>query len=72
MDIPHCDLVLRFNKPDNFSSYMQAKGRARAKQDARYVLLIDQSDPEELKKTRDEFKQYDLIEQVNTIHRIQS
>ncbi|CAF4790786.1 unnamed protein product, partial [Rotaria sp. Silwood2] len=34
LDIPQCDLVFRFNKPPNFSSYMQSKGRARAKQNA--------------------------------------
>ncbi|CAF1126055.1 unnamed protein product [Adineta steineri] len=44
LDIPKCNLVFRFNKPPNFSSYMQSKGRARAKQNASYVLLIDESD----------------------------
>ncbi|CAF4943105.1 unnamed protein product, partial [Rotaria socialis] len=29
--------------PPNFSSYMQSKGRARAKQNAAYVILIDKS-----------------------------
>ncbi|CAF1143272.1 unnamed protein product [Rotaria sp. Silwood1] len=34
LDIPKCNLVFRFNRPPNFSSYMQSKGRARAKQNA--------------------------------------
>ncbi|CAF3393836.1 unnamed protein product [Rotaria socialis] len=43
LDITKCNLVFRFNKPPNFSSYMQSKGRARAKQNAAYVILIDKS-----------------------------
>ncbi|CAF4791278.1 unnamed protein product [Rotaria sp. Silwood1] len=38
LDIPKCNLVFRFNRPPNFSSYMQSKGRARAKQNASYML----------------------------------
>ncbi|CAF2101469.1 unnamed protein product, partial [Rotaria magnacalcarata] len=34
LDITKCNLVFRFNKPPNFSSYMQSKGSARAKQNA--------------------------------------
>ena len=37
LDIPTCNLVIRFNKPNNFSSYMQSKGRARSKKNAAYV-----------------------------------
>ncbi|CAF4103304.1 unnamed protein product, partial [Rotaria magnacalcarata] len=43
LDITKCNLVFRFNKPPNFSSYMQSKGSARAKQNAAYVILIDKS-----------------------------
>ncbi|CAF3332479.1 unnamed protein product [Rotaria sp. Silwood2] len=40
LDIPKCNLVFRFNRPPNFSSYMQSKGRARAKQNASYCTKI--------------------------------
>jgi endoribonuclease Dicer len=68
LDIPKCNLVFRFNKPPNFSSYMQSKGRARAKQNASYVLLLDdESDSKALEKDLAEYRSYDEIEQVSLI-----
>jgi endoribonuclease Dicer len=68
LDIPKCNLVFRFNKPPNFSSYMQSKGRARAKQNASYVLLLDdESDGKTLGKDLAEYRSYDEIEQVSFI-----
>lgn len=64
LDIPQCDLVIRFNKPNNFSSYMQSKGRARAKQNASYVLFLDQSNIEEFNRDRTEYYNYEEIETV--------
>ncbi|CAF1174718.1 unnamed protein product [Adineta ricciae] len=62
LDIPTCDLVIRFNKPNNFSSYMQSKGRARAKQHASYVLFMDKSDAEGQQRDRNEYDNYEEIE----------
>ena len=40
LDIPKCNVVCRFDFPKNFRSYVQSKGRARAK-DSRYYMLVD-------------------------------
>ncbi|CAF1271794.1 unnamed protein product [Adineta steineri] len=61
LDIPKCNLVFRFNKPVNFASYMQSKGRARAKDNASYVLLIDGDDQNEVSKNISEFETYEEI-----------
>ncbi|CAF1172745.1 unnamed protein product [Adineta ricciae] len=62
LDIPTCDLVIRFNKPNNFSSYMQSKGRARAKQHASYVLFMDKSNAEGHQRDLNEYNNYEEIE----------
>ena len=67
LDIPECNLVFRFNKPRNFSSYMQSKGRARAKVNASYVLLMDESDEKTFAKDTDEYRNYEEIEQVSAL-----
>ncbi len=41
LDIPKCNVVCRFDFPKSFRSYVQSKGRARAK-DSRYYLLVDE------------------------------
>jgi endoribonuclease Dicer len=64
LDIPQCDLVIRFNKPQNFSSYMQSKGRARAKQNAHYVLFMDESNSDAYNRDRVEYANYEEIEKV--------
>ena len=40
VDVPRCNLVIRFDFPQNFRSYLQSKGRARAKEST-YLLLIE-------------------------------
>ncbi|CAF2107810.1 unnamed protein product [Rotaria magnacalcarata] len=64
LDIPDCDLVIRFNKPNNFSSYMQSKGRARAKQNASYVLFMDESNVDEYNRDKNEYSDYEEIEKM--------
>jgi ERCC4-related helicase len=68
LDVPQCNLVVRFNKPDNFSSYMQSKGRAWAKQNACYMLLIDESDQKKFDKDKKDYDNYEQIEQVSSVH----
>ncbi|XP_041353083.1 endoribonuclease Dicer-like [Gigantopelta aegis] len=46
VDIPKCNLVVRFDPPRDYKSYTLSKGRARARA-AEYVILID----EDKKKT---------------------
>lgn len=43
---------------------MQSKGRARAKQNASYVLFLDQSNIEEFNRDRTEYYNYEEIETV--------
>ena len=50
LDIPKCNLVCRFDFPKSFRSYVQSKGRARAR-DSCYCLLVDSK--EEMEKTRE-------------------
>lgn len=64
LDIPTCNLVIRFNKPNNFSSYMQSKGRARSKKNAAYVLFME-TNPQTEPRDRKEYQDYDQLEQVN-------
>lgn len=40
MDIRQCNLVIRFDLPGDFRSYVQSKGRARAG-DSLYVMLVE-------------------------------
>ena len=39
VDVPRCNLVVRFDLPQNFRSYVQSKGRARCKPST-FLLLI--------------------------------
>lgn len=48
LDIPKCNLVCRFDFPMTFRSYVQSKGRARAK-DSNYIILVDEEEYEEKK-----------------------
>ncbi|CAF1306326.1 unnamed protein product [Rotaria sordida] len=64
LDIPKCNLVFRFNRPPNFSSYMQSKGRARAKQNASYVILIDGLDGKSVSNDMITYQSYEQIEKM--------
>lgn len=41
IDIPNCTLVVKFNKPMTYRSYVQSKGRARHKESFYYILVED-------------------------------
>lgn len=43
LDVPKCNFVVRFDFPKNFVSYVQSKGRARAKNSV-YCMLVEQQD----------------------------
>ena len=64
IDVQACNLVIRFNKPQNFSSYMQSKGRARAKTGARFIILHDESNAEQFAQNKEEFRNYEELEEV--------
>lgn len=47
LDIPKCNLVIRFDLPEDFRAYIQSKGRARATK-ARYILMTSHNDEAKL------------------------
>ncbi|KAA0187252.1 hypothetical protein HAZT_HAZT006657 [Hyalella azteca] len=59
VDIRKCNLVVRFDEPGNFRSFVQSKGRARA-EDSMYALLVgpDSKLPGELELYRSLEKEF--------------
>ncbi|CAN8000648.1 unnamed protein product, partial [Ixodes hexagonus] len=43
MDVPKCSLVVRFDFPPDYRSYVQSKGRARAKRSF-YLMMVSRDD----------------------------
>ena len=64
VDVPKCNMVIRFDFPQNFRSYIQSKGRARAKK-SKFILLI----PEEVKGDLiKQFREYNsLVKELDRI-----
>ncbi|PSN49931.1 Endoribonuclease Dcr-1 [Blattella germanica] len=60
IDVPKCNLVIHFNVPQVYRSYVQSKGRARA-QDAYYILMIEE---DRSKQFVNDLAQYFEIEQM--------
>ena len=44
IDVPACNLVICFDKPDNLKSFIQRRGRARMSESQLYLLVEDESD----------------------------
>ena len=64
LDIPKCNMVVRFDFPQNLRSYVQSKGRARAK-DSKYILLIPRDNAFELEQQLEHFNC--LVEQLKVV-----
>ena len=64
VDIPQCNLVVRFDEPGEFRSYVQSKGRARAAA-AHYLLLVTRAESEKLLR---DLADYHVIERRLTAH----
>lgn len=60
MDIPKCNLVVRFDLPTEYRSYVQSKGRARAPV-SNYIMLADS---ERTKVFEEDLSTYKAIEKV--------
>ncbi|KAL0968931.1 hypothetical protein UPYG_G00220020 [Umbra pygmaea] len=60
VDIPKCNLVVRFDLPAEYRSYVQSKGRARAPV-SNYIMLADS---ERTKTFKDDLKTYKAIEKI--------
>jgi len=39
IDIPKCNLVVKFDLPKNYRSYIQSKGRARHRSSKYYIMV---------------------------------
>ena len=64
LDVPKCNMVCRFDLPPNFRSYIQSKGRARAK-GSMFYLLVDMARAAEQKRMIDDYRL--LEEELNAI-----
>ncbi len=65
VDVPKCNSVIRFDFPPNFRSYIQSKGRARARE-SKYILLLEEG--EEGGKRQAELRDYtDLEKELQSI-----
>lgn len=60
VDIPKCNLVVRFDLPTEYRSYVQSKGRARAPV-SNYIMLADS---ERTKAFEEDLSTYKAIEKV--------
>lgn len=60
VDIPKCNLVVRFDLPTEYRSYVQSKGRARAPI-SNYIMLADS---DKIKDFEDDLKTYKAIEKI--------
>lgn len=60
VDIPKCNLVVRFDLPTEYRSYVQSKGRARAPV-SNYIMLADS---ERTRVFEEDLSTYKAIEKV--------
>ncbi|NP_001163918.1 dicer 1, ribonuclease III S homeolog [Xenopus laevis] len=60
VDIPKCNLVVRFDLPSEYRSYVQSKGRARAPI-SNYIMLADSG---KIKAFEEDLKTYKSIEKI--------
>lgn len=61
LDVRNCNYIIKFDFPNTFRSYVQSKGRARAKP-SNYILLVpDGKDGDNLQNKWDEYKQLEKI-----------
>lgn len=60
VDIPKCNLVVRFDLPTDYRSYVQSKGRARAPV-SNYIMLADSK---RTKSFEEDLTTYKAIEKV--------
>lgn len=60
VDIPKCNLVVRFDLPTEYRSYVQSKGRARAPI-SNYIMLAD---TDKIRGFEEDLKTYKAIEKI--------
>ena len=61
LDVPRCNLVIRYDPPKTFREYIQSKGRARAEK-GRYLILIEKNySSDKMFKSLDKYRQTESI-----------
>jgi hypothetical protein len=74
IDVPACNLVICFDKPDNLKSFIQRRGRARMSASQLYLLVEDESDDssrgwqtlerEMKRKYEDDMRENELLQEI--------
>ncbi|VDM39187.1 unnamed protein product [Toxocara canis] len=69
VDVKQCNVIIRFDRPTQYRSYIQSKGRAR-KEGARYFMLVEQSDLANCHSDLNDFFQIEqmLLKRYRTAH----
>lgn len=60
MDVPKCTLVIKYDLPVDYRSYIQSKGRARHKQSFYNIMVSNDN----LKKFSQQYMEYQQIETI--------
>ncbi|KAF8357507.1 dcr-1 [Pristionchus pacificus] len=69
VDVKHCNLVVKFDRPTNFRSYIQSRGRAR-KSGASYLVLVEEKDAKNCADDLADFAKIEklLLNRAKTVH----
>lgn len=60
VDLPKCNLIIYFDKPTNYRSYVQSKGRARDRT-SKYYILVEEEDSDCFASKLQNFRKMELI-----------
>ncbi|KAG5868387.1 hypothetical protein JTB14_013589 [Gonioctena quinquepunctata] len=60
VDIPKCTLVIKFDKPEDYRSYIQSKGRARHKKSL-YYMIVENGAAE---KYQEKYRNFQQVEEI--------
>lgn len=60
IDLQECNLVISYDKPQTFRSYVQSKGRARMK-DSTYAIMVPAGEIQKMEKKKTEWDQISKI-----------
>ncbi|GMR41734.1 hypothetical protein PMAYCL1PPCAC_11929, partial [Pristionchus mayeri] len=69
VDVKHCNLVVKLDRPTNFRSYIQSRGRAR-KSGAAYVVMVEEKDAKNAAEDFADFAKIEklLLARAKTVH----
>lgn len=65
IDIPSVNLVIMYDRPETYRSYVQSKGRARSA-DSNYTILLENGDVSNFQKSYNKYQSIDkILQKVN-------